>query len=166
MNKLVVLSGVPGSGKSYFSNKIRELKKDHLYVISSDYLRALVGGSQSNLNNEKLVWDIFYSLAKTFALDKNGMVILDATHVNRKLRVDYNIEIAKLFDEVDLVMWDIPKDVALKQNEERDYPIPLDGMEDFFNKFELPNEIDENFFDHIIIIKNKDISPAIKMLGL
>ena len=70
MNKLIILSGVPGSGKSYFSKTIKKLKNNHVYVVSSDELRKEITGSQSNLNEEELMWKIFYSLAKTFSLDK------------------------------------------------------------------------------------------------
>ena len=97
MNKLVVLSGVPGSGKSYFSKIIKKVKKDHVYVVSSDELRALIGGSQSNLTNENLMWKIFYKLAETYAMDKDGIVILDATHVSVELRVEKNRFLKVLF---------------------------------------------------------------------
>ena len=58
MNKLVILSGVPGSGKSYFSKTLKKVKNNHVYVVSSDELRALIGGSQSNLANEELMWQM------------------------------------------------------------------------------------------------------------
>ena len=58
MNKLIVLSGVPGSGKSYFSNTLKKIKNSHVYVISSDALRKEITGSQSNLSEEKLMWNV------------------------------------------------------------------------------------------------------------
>ena len=164
MNKLVVLSGVPGSGKSYFSKTLKKVKNNHVYVVSSDELRALIGGSQSNLTNEKLMWQIFYSLAKTYALDKEGIVILDATHVSNELRVDRNKELKPLFDEVDLVMWNISKQTVSNQNLQREYPIPPEALEMFFNIFELPNEKDHEFFNKIIMIENNDIAPAIEAI--
>ena len=106
MNKLVVLSGVPGSGKSYFSRTIKKIKQSHVYLISSDELRALIGGNQSCLEYEDLVWKIFIGLAKVYSNDPDGIVILDATHISTELRVNRNKELKPLFDEVDLVMWD------------------------------------------------------------
>ena len=166
MNKLIVLSGVPGSGKSYFSKTIKKMKNNHVYVVSSDELRALITGSQANVNAEELVWKMFYSLAKTYALDKEGIVILDATHVSTDLRVDKNMELKPLFDEVDLVMWNADRQMVMNQNLQRDYPIPLEAMEMFFRIFELPTEKDKEFFDKIIMVKGNEIAEAIdKVLG-
>ena len=161
MNKLIVLSGVPGSGKSYFSKTIKKMKNNHVYVVSSDELRALTTGSQANVNAEDLVWKMFYSLAKTYALDKEGIVILDATHVSTDLRVDKNMELKPLFDEVDLVMWNADRQMVMNQNLQRDYPIPLEAMEMFFRIFELPTEKDKEFFDKIIMVKGNEIAQAI-----
>lgn len=166
MNKLVVLAGVPGSGKSYFSSTIKKIKTSHVYVISSDQLRKEIGGSQANLNNEDLMWKIFINLAKTYALDPNGIVILDATHISSEFRVKRNSPLKELFNETYLVVWNLDHLVVSNQNLQRDYPIPPEAMNMFFNKFEMPDEVDKEFFDHIIYINNSDIAPAIEALNL
>ena len=162
MNKLVVLSGVPGSGKSYFSKTLKKVKNNHVYVISSDELRATIGGAQSNLNNEALMWTIFHGLSKVYANDKDGIVVLDATHVSTKLRVDAYQELKNYYDEFILVMWNIDKQIASNQNLQREYPIPPEALEKFFQIFELPNEKDKEFYNKIIMIENNDITHAIK----
>ena len=166
MNKLVVLAGVPGSGKSYFSKTIKKIKSSHVYVVSSDQLRKEIGGSQSNLDNDDLMWKIFIGLAKTYAQDKNGVVILDATHISPELRVDRNRVLKELFDELVLVVWDIDKQVVCNQNLQREYPIPPEALEMFFAKFQKPTNVDEEFFDKIITINSSDIAPAIEALKL
>ena len=45
MNKLIILSGVPGSGKSYFSKTIKKIKNSHVYIVSSDELRKEIGAN-------------------------------------------------------------------------------------------------------------------------
>ncbi len=166
MNKLVVLSGVPGSGKSYFSKTVKKIKNNHVYVVSSDELRKEIIGSQSILTHDELMWKIFYGLAKSYAQDKDGVVILDATHTSSYLRVDKNMELKPLFDQTILVMWNIDRNVVSNQNLQREYPIPPEVLDEFFKIFELPNEKDEKFFDKIIIINNNDIAPAIEALEL
>lgn len=166
MNKLVVLAGVPGSGKSYFSKTIKKVKSNHVYVVSSDELRKQISGTQSCLEYEDLMWQMFLSLAKTYSLDKEGVVILDATHVNSVLRVDRNKELKTLFNELILIVWNIDKQVVSNQNLQREYPIAPEVLEKFFSIFELPTEKDKEFFDQIIYINNNDIAPAIEALKL
>ncbi len=166
MSKLIVLSGVPGSGKSYFCKTIKKIKESHVYVVSSDELRREITGRQSNLNEDELMWKIFFSLAKTYSLDKEGVVVLDATHVSKKMRVDRNKKLKHLFEEVDLVMWNIDKQVVANQNLQREYPIAPDVLERFYQILELPTEDDEKFFDKIIMVTSNDIAPVIQELGL
>lgn len=166
MSKLIVLSGVPGSGKSYFCKTIKKIKESHVYIVSSDELRREITGRQSNLNEDELMWKIFFSLAKTYSLDKEGVVVLDATHVSKKMRVDRNKKLKHLFEEVDLVMWNIDKQVVANQNLQREYPIAPDVLERFYQILELPTEDDEKFFDKIIMVTSNDIAPVIQELGL
>ena len=166
MNKLIILSGVPGSGKSYFSNTIKKIKNSHVYIVSSDQLRKEITGSQSNLYAEDLMWKMFYSLAKTYSLDKDGIVILDATHVSSYLRVDKNLELKPLFDQTILVMWNTDRQLVSNQNLQREYPIPPEALDKFFSIFELPTDKDREFFDKILMVTNNDIAPIIEELDL
>ena len=166
MNRLIVLSGVPGSGKSYFSNTLKKIKGSHVYVVSSDQLRKEITGSQTNIDHEELVWKMFYALARAYSLDQNGIVVLDATHVSTHLRVDKTRQVSDLFDEVDLVMWNTDKNIVSGQNLQREYPIPPEVLDQFYKIFELPSEEDRKFFDKIIVLTNNDIASAIKELNL
>ena len=162
MNRLIVLSGVPGSGKSYFSDALRKDKEKHVYIISSDQIRKEICGNQQDLSQDKLVWKIFYSLVKTYSEDKDGIVILDATNAKKEYRVD-NIEPYKyLYDEVDLVCFHIDKDLVLKQNKEREFPIPEDALLRLIDQFEMPGEAEEEFFDHIDIVTDHNTDKIIK----
>ena len=166
MNKLVLLSGVPGSGKSYFSKTIKKIKNKHVYVISSDDLRLLICGNQSSLECEDLMWKMFVELAKVYALDKEGVVILDATHVSSDLRVNRAKQLKDLFDETILVMWNINKATVYNQNFQREHPIPPEALAKFIQIFELPTEKDKEVFDKIVVLDNNDITPAIEALEL
>lgn len=166
MNKLIILSGVPGSGKSYFSNTLRKIKNSHVYIVSSDNLRKEITGTQSNLNFEPLVWELFYGLAEVYSHDKDGIVVLDATNVSTYLRVEKTKHLKPLFDEVDLVMWNIDRNVVESQNLQREYPIPPEALDKFLSIFELPSEIDKQYFDKICLVTNNDIASAIKELDL
>ena len=164
MSKLVVLSGVPGSGKSYFSKLLRSRKEGHVYIISSDALRDLVTGSQRDLSEEDLMWKMFYDLARVYAADPKGIVVLDATNRNTKYRIESVKELKTHFDEADLVLFDIPKETVLEQNLDREFPLPEDVLELYFNDFELPTEEDYEFFNNVYIIKGDNLNDIIEVL--
>lgn len=164
MPKLIVLSGVPGSGKSYFSAKFKSMKKGHVYIVSSDEIRDKVTGNQQDLSQDKLVWKLFYGLTRIYGMDEEGTVILDATNSICRYRVSIVEPFRKIFNEIDLVAFDIDKDLVRKQNKERDYPVPDDVLEVLIEKYEGPNEVDCRFFDNIHIIKDHDIEPTILSL--
>ena len=164
MAKLIVLSGVPGSGKSFFSQRFKELRKGHVYIVSSDDIRDKVAGNQQDLSQDKLVWKLFYGLTRVFGMDEEGTVILDATNSICKYRTSIVEPFRKLFQEIDLVAFDIDKDLVRKQNRERPFPVPDDVLEMLIEKYEGPNEIDCRFFDNIHIIKDHNINPIIDLL--
>ena len=109
---------------------------------------------------------MFVELAKVYALDKEGVVILDATHVSSDLRVNRAKQLKDLFDETILVMWNINKATVYNQNFQREHPIPPEALAKFIQIFELPTEKDKEVFDKIVVLDNNDITPAIEALEL
>lgn len=164
MSKLVVLSGVPGSGKSYFSKFLRRKKEGHVYIISSDALRDLVTGNQQNLSEDKLMWKMLYDLARVYSADPNGVVVIDATNTSRKYRIDSVKELKTHFDETDLVIFDIPKEVVLEQNLDREFPVPEKVIDDYFEFFELPTDEDYQFFHNVFIARGNNLEEIIDLL--
>jgi len=82
---LLLLIGIPGSGKSTFTKK---LKSKHV-VISPDLIRIRFLGEWFNPDMEPIIWDHVHELAAT-CLYNNKDVVIDATNVNtfyRKLLV-------------------------------------------------------------------------------
>lgn len=164
MAKLIVLSGVPGSGKSFFSQRFKEKRNGHVYIVSSDEIRDKVAGNQQDLSQDKLVWKLFYGLTRVYGMDEDGIVILDATNSICKYRVSVVEPFRKLFSEIDLVAFDIDKDIVRYQNKNRPYAVPDDVLEMLIEKYEGPNEIDCRFFDNIHIIKDHEIDKIIDLL--
>ena len=162
MNQLIVLSGVPGSGKSYISLLIKDrMKAGHVYVVSSDSLRKQICGTQQCLDHDDLMWAMYYEMAKAYALDKDGIIILDSTNSRRMYRIDKVKPIKHLFDEVDLVTFELDKLTVMRQNMERDFPIPSDALERLIDEYEHVNEEDKEFFDNIFTIDDSYLNTVI-----
>jgi predicted kinase len=94
MSKLIVLMGLPGSGKSTYANQF-----DHCAVLSSDAIRKELFDDVQYQGNNELVFDTLYSRAKEY-LERGYDVVIDSTHLEarRRLRVidmfrDYEKEI-------------------------------------------------------------------------
>jgi len=164
MNKLVILSGVPGSGKSYFSAALKKFKGSHVYVVSSDALRSVMLGNQQDLSEDRLMWKMYYKLAYVYATDPKGVVVLDATHSNSTYRIEATKFLKPLFDEVDLIVFNLPRHIVNQQNRDRAFPIPDDILDILCAKFELPDDNDKQYFNQIFIINNHDIQPVIEKI--
>ena len=162
MNHLIVLSGVPGSGKSYFSASFKKAKNKHVYIISSDQLRASILGNQRDLSEDELIWKIYYSLVETYSIDKDGIVILDATHSKKVYRLDNIKPFKPLYDQIDLICFKLDKELVLAQNKDRENPIPRDSLLELIDTFEMPDDEERAFYDHVDIIKDHEIDKIIR----
>lgn len=164
MNKLVVLSGVPGSGKSYFSAKLKEVKKAHVYIVSSDALRNDILGNQQDLSADRLMWKMYYKLAYVYSIDPEAIVVLDATHSTSFYRIEATKHIKPMFNDVELVSFNLPKDLVRKQNINREFPVPEDVLEVLLEKFEAPDAKDREYFDRIYVVEDHNIDDIIRAI--
>ena len=162
MNRLIILSGVPGSGKSYFSNALKAEKSEDVYIISSDQLRYELLGNQRDLSQDDKIWKRFYELAKEYSAIKDATVVLDSTNAKKIYRLDNIKPYRGLYDEIDVVVFQLDKETVLKQNKERDNPIPEDALLKLIDEFELPDQEEKGFFDRIDVIKSHHIRQIIK----
>ena len=162
MNRLIVLTGVPGSGKSYFARHLKSQNPEHVRIISSDELRKELLGSQQNLSNEPLVWKTFYQRVADASKYKEDIIVLDATQAKKQYRLDNIKPFVSLYDEVDLICFLLDKDLVLKQNREREFPIPEDALLRLIDEFELPDAEEKTLYNHLDIIRSHDVEEIVK----
>ena len=162
MNRLIVLSGVPGSGKSYFSQALKRAKKKHVYIVSSDELRLNILGNQQDLSEDELVWKIYYSLVEAYSIDKSGIVILDATHSKKVYRLDNIMPFRHLYDQLDLVCFRLDKELVLEQNKGRENTIQKESLLRLIDQFEMPDDEERKFYDHVDIIRDHETDKIIQ----
>ena len=152
---------MPGSGKSYFSSALKKAIKKHVYIVSSDELRYNILGNQQDLSEDDLIWRIFYELVKVYSIDKNGTVILDATHSKKIYRLDNIAQFKSLYDQIDLICFRLDKELVLSQNKDRDNPIPKENLLKLIEQFEMPDDEEKAFYDHLDIIKDHETDKII-----
>lgn len=119
MNKtnIWLLSGPPGSGKSYFAKNI--LKTDDTWAyISRDEIRfAMVSEDEDYFSKEKQVFKEFYNRILAACQSSNIYnIIIDATHlnVNSRMKILNKLPIKDL--NIFCVYFDTSKEVCLQRN--------------------------------------------------
>ena len=100
-------------------------------------------------------------MAKVYANDKEGIVILDSTNAKRIFRIDKVKTISDLFDEVDLVVFNLSKGTVMRQNIDREFPVPSEVLDYLYDSFEKVNDDDRAFFDKVYEVNNLDYKPII-----
>jgi len=161
MKKLIILSGVPGSGKSYLSDTIKKIRRKHVYIVSSDQLREDILGTAQDFSCDATMWSIFYNLPRVYSKDEDALVILDATHIKSALRLRVCNDLRQYFDETDLVYFKIDYNIVRMQNIGRKYPVRSDVLETFIESIEEPQKEEYEAFDNIFIITDANISNAV-----
>ena len=150
MKTLIVLSAMPGSGKSTWAKKYQE-EHPHTFIVSSDEIRFELTGTTQDFSKQKEVWELFSLRIHEFAkLDENAVVILDALNDLNLLRKKY-VEDNPEFDKYILVLFPrTPEQIRYYNKQRNDCSIvPDDQLEMLINKWEEPSEEVINLFDVI-----------------
>lgn len=148
MKQLIILSAVPGSGKSTWAKKY-QATHPNTYIISSDEIRFELTGQYQDFSKQKEVWEEFENRLLNYSKqDGNFTVILDAVIDLNSLRKKY-YDLGKDFDRKILVILRKPLELLKKLNKERKEEkwVPEDVLINLYNKFEEPTKDLLEIFD-------------------
>lgn len=139
-NKMFVLIGIPGAGKSTWATAQR------LPVISSDAIRGELYGDESVQGDGALVFSIVHK--RLSEAIKHGDTIFDATNVSRRSDL-----FTKYGDKCDLiaVYFDTPLEVAKERNHNRSRVVPDFVIERMAKRLVAPKK--EEGWKEIIVVK-------------
>lgn len=146
---MIMLIGIPGSGKSYLANMLSEFLG--AVIHSADDLREELYG---NVNDVSKNTELFDELHRRIRKDvKNGQsVIVDATNI-------YNIhrkQFLHSIENIDCIKLSIymmtPYEQCLKNNKSRKRIVPEDIIKNMWLNLEIPNK--NEGFDESIAIMN------------
>ena len=150
MKTLIVLSAMPGSGKSTWAKQYQK-EHSHTLIVSSDEIRFELTGQSQDFSRQKEVWELFslriHECAKKY---DDVTVILDALtdlNVLRKKYVEENPE----FDRYELVLFPRTLEQIRYYNKQRKESsvVPDEQLELLIKKFEQPSQEVIELFDEI-----------------
>lgn len=164
MKALIVLMGLPSSGKSTIAKLLSTALKDEFdivnFVIGTDEIRKLVPSQmeQFDPNLEPLIKDITLNTIK-FCLKNNYLVINDDMNYYTSMRHELKQIAEENQTHFILIHIQIPLEVALEWNENRGLPIPQEVIQTVYERFDEPG--DYNWDTPLLTIQSNETAPEL-----
>lgn len=158
MSKLIMLCGIPGSGKSTFAKKVVETTTDTVWVSRDKIRFSLVAENEPYFSKEDEVINQFHAVISE-ALNEDLIVIADATHLNEKSRVALLEGLSVMPDSIDAVWFDVGTEQALERNNNRAGTrsfVPREVIRRMANQFRKPKFKEGRFTINRIIRVDDD----------
>lgn len=124
MVKVIILIGIPASGKSSFVSSLVHRYVNPVNIISSDFIRSQLYGSESIQGDwQEIYGQIKHQFQQSYSAKRS--VIYDATNC----QVQYRQEIIRLvkgigFNQITGIWLNVPLWICLQRNERRIKPVP------------------------------------------
>ena len=148
-NVLIVMCGLPASGKSTYSQWLAE--SGIFQRVCPDLIRKELYGDENIQGDGKRVFETAYHDIKEYAcLGEN--VVFDATNINAKRRKELVKEMRPYFDVIICKWFSTPASVCYQRNFYRDRQVPSNVIKRMEDNFEKPT-MDEGW-DMVEEIKN------------
>jgi predicted kinase len=136
--RIVVLVGLPGSGKSTYLDRLG------ITPISSDAIRQLLADDATDQTIHGRVFSTVRYLVRQRLAIGRPVTYVDATHLTPRERRPY-IKIAQQTGcRVEALFFDVPLEVCLEHNRTRDRIVPEEAMRKMAGKLVRPSA-DEGF---------------------
>lgn len=139
MRKLILLAGLPGTGKSYYAQSIKD---ENCHIISSDETRfAITHDYRVILDDMNVVYDKMIETANVLLTNnENITVVLDSTFLDDKRR-NYFLDKIKGADYIQLVMLKANINTILARNHKRQEEkwVPKDVILSMMEKYKDPS---------------------------
>lgn len=148
-NVLIVMCGLPASGKSTYSQWLTE--SGVFCSVCPDKIRGELYGDENIQGDGKQVFAIAHHRIKDLGQGKNN-VVFDATNIDRNRRREFVKEMRPYFDIIICKWFSTPLYICKIRNEQRERKVPYEVLESMDRRFAIPN-LDDGF-DIVEEIKN------------
>ncbi len=147
-NKLVVMIGLPGSGKSTIAQKMHEDNISSVLLSSDSIREELLGAADVNTREgNQLVFNTLHQRLRE-SLAEGKSVIYDATNINSRKRKGFLSQISKdIVKECVYVATSIEE--CISRNETRERKVPVDVIHRMHKTLHVPSYSEG--WDHIDI---------------
>ena len=129
MKRLILLVGIPGSGKTTLAKK---LTARGFLRLNADSIREALWGDAADQREPEKVFGVFFKQLEE-ALAQGLDIVIDNTNLNQKQRKPILDRAAKAgYSDIDLWLLDVPLDVCLSRNRMRERAVPDDIVANMF----------------------------------
>lgn len=148
-NVLIVMCGLPASGKSTYAQWLEE--SGMFKRVCPDLIRKAFYGDENIQGDGKRVFETAHHDIKEFACMGEN-VVFDATNIDRKTRTELVKQMRPYFDIIIYKYFSTPFDICKARNSKRERQVPKEVIERMYARFRPPM-IDEGF-DLVEEVKN------------
>jgi len=136
--RIVVLVGLPGSGKSTY------LERLGVSGLSSDAIRRLLADDETDQTiNHRVFQTLRYLLRQRIAAGR-AVTYIDATNLTPDERRPYILIGKRCGCDVEALFFDVPLNVCMARNAQRQRVVPEEAMLKLAGKLQPPS-LDEGF---------------------
>jgi predicted kinase len=158
MTKVIILQGIPGSGKTTWAKDFCHENKNYIRVNRDDLRR--MRGDYLLPDQEILITDFEMNCIFS-SLERGYNVIVDSTNINPKFNKEMVNKIKKSYPytEIEFKLFDVTLEEAIKRDENRIDSVGKDVIIKMYNNYLHLNETNKlvPVFDEVIIEKiNQD----------
>ena len=157
MKELILMMGVPGSGKSTYARNV--LKYGDIYISRDEIRYSMLTDEDDYFAKENEVIKTFIQYIDEALVDTQhqGKVYADATHLSPKGRAQVLNQL-KNKDKVSVIYLDIPFKTILQRNAQRSGRefVPETAIRRMYNSIILPTRA-EGIEELIIVDENQEV---------